>query len=635
MDGKRSALILASYEYEDAGLQLLRAPARDAEALAEVLRDPEVGGFEVRTVLNQPAHVANLAVEEFFADRRPDDLLVLHFSGHGVKDDSGELYFATADTRLRRLGSTTVSAGFVNRQMSRSRSRRVVLLLDCCYAGAFERGMSPKAAQVVHVEDQFGGRGRAVITASGAMEYAFENAELTATSELRPSVFTRAVVEGLESGDADRDQDGFVGLDELYDYVYDRVQEVTPNQTPGKWTFGIQGELHIARRRGSATRPAPLPQEVRQALDQPLVGIRLGAVQELARLLGAGQPGLALAARQALERLQDDDSRAVAAAAAIALGAPPAAPVDAPPPPPVEAPAPVTEETPTPAEPPSVAPGPAPAEPPPAGPDHRRVTPPARPRPPRLVAVALALALGVVAVSVGIISARDGAESPAPTTAATGTPASTRPPSTTSVAADGMSWKGTRVFEDRFSDMKARWETVDNAAHTLGYRDDAYQITARQQGNHLAFARARPVLSSPDDVLVEVHGRRLEGAGGNGYGVAFRYQDDRNYYWFNITNEGGRSLNKLVNGQWVRLVWPKDTDGIMSPTGLNHIQVLCTEDGGSARMVFWVNGQHLFSYTDEDPLDPGGGVGLFGYNAGGGPSSWTYDDFSLWRLGSG
>ena len=91
------------------------------------------------------------------------------------------------------------------------------------------------------------------------MEYAFENAELTATSELRPSVFTRAVVEGLETGDADRDQDGYVGLDELYDYVYDRVHEVTPNQTPGKWTFGIQGELHIARRRGSVTKPVALP----------------------------------------------------------------------------------------------------------------------------------------------------------------------------------------------------------------------------------------------------------------------------------------------------------------------------------------------------------------------------------------
>ena len=87
-----------------------------------------------------------------------------------------------------------------------------------------------------------------MITASSAMEYAFEGDELADTREQAPSVFTSALVEGLETGEADRDQDGLVALDELYDYVYDKVRAVTPNQTPGKWTFGVQGELVIARR---------------------------------------------------------------------------------------------------------------------------------------------------------------------------------------------------------------------------------------------------------------------------------------------------------------------------------------------------------------------------------------------------
>jgi hypothetical protein len=45
-----------------------------------------------------------------------------------VKDEEGELYFATKDTRLRHLGATAVAAEFVNRRMSRSRCRRIVLL---------------------------------------------------------------------------------------------------------------------------------------------------------------------------------------------------------------------------------------------------------------------------------------------------------------------------------------------------------------------------------------------------------------------------------------------------------------------------------------------------------------------------
>jgi hypothetical protein len=321
VDGVRSALIVASDGYTDPGLGRLRAPASDARALERVLRDPEIGGFEVRTLLNEPAHEVNLAVEEFFADRRPDDLLMVHFSCHGVKDESGELYFAMANTLLRRLGATAVAAEFVNRRMSRSRSRRVVLLLDCCYAGAFERGMTARAGEGVGIESQFGGRGRAVITASSAMEYAFEGDELADTNELAPSVFTSALVEGLATGDADRDQDGLVALDELYDYIYDKVRTATPNQTPGKWTFGVQGELVIARRARPVTTPAQLPPELQEAIDSPLAAVRGAAVQELARVLHGRHAGQALAARLALERLTDDDSRTVAAAATAALSA--------------------------------------------------------------------------------------------------------------------------------------------------------------------------------------------------------------------------------------------------------------------------------------------------------------------------
>jgi hypothetical protein len=320
VDGRRSALIVANYRYSDPGLRELRAPASDAKALAGVLQDPQIGGFEVRTLLNEPAHLVNLAVEEFFADRRPDDLLLLHFSCHGVKDEEGELYFAATDTNIRRLGATAVAADFVNRRMGRSRSRRVVLLLDCCYAGAFERGLTARAGTRVGIEEHFGGHGRAVITASSAMEYSFEGAELADSHEPAPSVFTSALVEGLKTGEADRDQDGLVGLDELYDYVYDKVRLATPNQTPGKW-LSVQGELYIARRSRPVTTPSAVPPELQEAMKSPFVGVRVGAVQELARMLQSRHAGQVLAAKLALEHLVDDDSRAVAGAAEHALGA--------------------------------------------------------------------------------------------------------------------------------------------------------------------------------------------------------------------------------------------------------------------------------------------------------------------------
>ena len=323
--GRRSALIVATYAYDDAaGLTALRAPRQDAEALSKVLGDPEIGGFEVRTVINQPSHVVTLEVARFFADRRPDDLLLLHFSCHGVKDDAGELYFAATDTRLDLLEASAVSAAFVNKVMDRSRSSRVVLLLDCCYAGAFARGMTSRGGPGLDLQERLGGRGRAVITASTSLQFSFEDGDLAdGDTEERPSVFTRSLVEGLTSGEADRDQDGIISLDELYGYVYDSVTTKTPNQTPSKWAFGLEGDLHIARRSTPVTVPSELPPEIEESIASSIPWHRESVVPELERLLRGSHPGRALAARLALQRLCDDDSRQVATHALSVLASVP------------------------------------------------------------------------------------------------------------------------------------------------------------------------------------------------------------------------------------------------------------------------------------------------------------------------
>ena len=55
MSGTRRALIVANDTYDHAELRQLRAPAADAEALADVLGDPEIGGFTVAVVHNEPS----------------------------------------------------------------------------------------------------------------------------------------------------------------------------------------------------------------------------------------------------------------------------------------------------------------------------------------------------------------------------------------------------------------------------------------------------------------------------------------------------------------------------------------------------------------------------------------------------
>ena len=157
MPETKAALIVANWTYEDSDLRQLSAPANDAQALARVLRDPRLCGFEVTTLLNRPSREACEQIERFFIDRKRDDLLLLYFSCHGIKDDDGLLYFAAPDTRLiehsRPLRSTALSADFVRSVMRASASRRQVLMLDCCYSGAFAGAMLSKGDKSVGVRD--------------------------------------------------------------------------------------------------------------------------------------------------------------------------------------------------------------------------------------------------------------------------------------------------------------------------------------------------------------------------------------------------------------------------------------------------------------------------------------------------
>jgi Caspase domain len=308
----RSALIVANSEYRSEKLRRLRAPAHDADALARVLQDPAIGGFEVGLVSDQPEHVLRRRIARFFAERRRDDLLLLHISCHGLKDDDGHLFFAAADTEFDDLESTAVPEEFVRRQMAKSRSGRIVLLLDCCYSGAFSRGMAARGGEGVELKERFAGRGRAMITASNAMEYSFEGDDLNGEGE--PSVFTRAVVKALETGQADRDQDGWIAFDELYDFVYDEVRGCSP-QHPLKWV-DLEGDLRIARSvYQPPARPGSLPKDVQGAVDSPERRTRIGAVQVLGEFLAGADTGLGAAARVALEHLAHDDSRQVSEAA--------------------------------------------------------------------------------------------------------------------------------------------------------------------------------------------------------------------------------------------------------------------------------------------------------------------------------
>lgn len=323
MSGKY-ALIIGNTDYTDPGLAKLSAPGKDAQAFAHVLESKDICAFDnVQVMLNEPEPSVREAIDAFFDEKKPDDLLVLYFSGHGVRDEYGSLYLALKNTNRLRLRSTAIESDFIRKSMDQSRSKRQVLILDCCNSGAFAQGTKGVAGVSIGTASAFEGTGygRVVLTASDSTQFAWEGDKII--GDTQNSLFTYFLVKGLQ-GEADRDGDGRITIDELYDYAYEQIVNSTPKQTPGKWSYKQQGEIVLRQSsRPEDVKPGKLPDDLLDEADDTRPYVREAAVQKLAKILQGRNRGMARSAKEALERIAQDENttRRVVQAATEALEA--------------------------------------------------------------------------------------------------------------------------------------------------------------------------------------------------------------------------------------------------------------------------------------------------------------------------
>jgi hypothetical protein len=287
METRPEALILASYTYEDPEIEQLMAPSQDAADLARVLEDPNIGGFLVKKRINMPHHEVNQAIEGFFnKDRKREDMLLLYFSGHGIKDEDGQLYLTFPDTRRDALRSTGISSKWIFEILELCRSRRLVLILDCCYSGAFPLGKAHKGDRTIETKKLFGGKGRVILSASDEMQYAFEGD--TVEGKGKQSIFTRTLIHGLESGEADRNRTGYVYVEDLYEYVKDKIHDEIPEMKPGFWIDPDYeyGDMIIAKSLFKPTKPITEPRPLLRRCLNPNCGSMLRPRAEFCHICG-------------------------------------------------------------------------------------------------------------------------------------------------------------------------------------------------------------------------------------------------------------------------------------------------------------------------------------------------------------
>ena len=301
----KSALLVGVGSYENEQLSDLDSPMIDVRDWAEVLRSRELGSFDdVRVLLNEDAHVLQNRIYDFLSAAGPADFLLMYYSGHGRLHENRRLYLTATTTDPDRLPPTAMPADELRHWVDECRAGQLVLVLDCCHAGAF--------ADL----KQWGNRSRIVLVSAGSTELAHEGDGHR--QHALPSAFSGPFLEGLRTGAADRDGNGVISVREAFEYAAVRmVGRGERRQTPQMRAAGV-GDLILS----NAPRSTDLiPSDLLLLTRSALPSARTVAVDELSNWLrGAHRSRKEVAAvHEALEILERDENERVAARARQAL----------------------------------------------------------------------------------------------------------------------------------------------------------------------------------------------------------------------------------------------------------------------------------------------------------------------------
>jgi hypothetical protein len=150
--------------------------------------------------------------------------------------------------------------------------------------------------------------------------------------------------------------------------------------------------------------------------------------------------------------------------------------------------------------------------------------------------------------------------------------------------------RGRTLYGDDFEDPQSGWEIYKDEFVEKGYEDGAYKIYVIEKN----LTTWSTVDRNFGDFILEVEATPMGGPDENEYGVVFRYQDEDNFYIYEISADGQFAIMMVEDGERTPLVdWHK-TVHINQGKNTNIMEVVCN---GTA-MDFYVNGQYLTGVGD-------------------------------------
>jgi len=256
-NGNRWAITVGINDYWDPGITDLKKARNDAINLGDMFT--KNGEFTKVFVMSDNLEPRNSNFPTLFniesnidyiikmSDK--NDLVIFHFSGHGITNEKNESYLICADTKISSVFTSSISLEFIINKFKSAGLNKILLFVDACREtvsetkGIKKNQFKEKIFQESEVAAVF------YATKQGWYSYEDPNSE--------NGIFTRFLLSGL-SGKADFNNDKLITFTELDQYVTEEIFNyaltINYQQKPYTKIYGEKfGDIAITKTSGFDT----------------------------------------------------------------------------------------------------------------------------------------------------------------------------------------------------------------------------------------------------------------------------------------------------------------------------------------------------------------------------------------------
>jgi hypothetical protein len=226
-------LLIGINDYIDDNVADLQYCEADASSMKDSLLQNGWKEAELATLLGSGATKAAIisGLTGMVALAGEKDYILVYYSGHGttIADTNGDESDGTDEALVPvdyvlNNSSTLITDDELNEIFSSCKTSKGAFIVDSCYSGGLvNRSLSATAVRVKHIEGVHskgsGGGGDLTITSLPVMTASSQNEESLEVDSLGHGLFTYFLIQGLDNKFADKNNDKFITVRELFEYA--------------------------------------------------------------------------------------------------------------------------------------------------------------------------------------------------------------------------------------------------------------------------------------------------------------------------------------------------------------------------------------------------------------------------------